>query len=355
MAINAKIDNISYPGIETIKVGGKEIALEESYVGSVAINKNGTHDVGGYKNAVVDVPTTGITPSGTLSITENGTKDVTEYAKVNVNVPSSGGGGITYEDIADGSAYNVTALYLTGTAIDDFSFGHKSIISATGPNITKIGQYALAWTSVGGSVLKSVSFPLCESVDSFAFSWCDRLEDLELPSCERIGNSALQYCRTLTGLDLPACVNIGSSAFLSCSALTEISAPKATNIGASAFSSCKSLVSITLPALANVENSLFSSCSNLKTVDFCADVIEFSGTSVFASCTALDTIIIRASSMAANKYGASLFGSTVSQAKTIYVPAALLDAYTNDEKWAACVQSVGVTFAAIEGSEYDNA
>lgn len=63
----------------------------------VSITQNGTttEDVTNYASAeiTVNVPSSGITPSGTIQITENGTFDVTQYASAEVNVSGGGGGG----------------------------------------------------------------------------------------------------------------------------------------------------------------------------------------------------------------------------------------------------------------------
>lgn len=62
------------------------------------IAANGTYSAqddsaDGYSSVTVNVPSSGITPTGSINITTNGTHDVTNYASAVVNVPTSGGGG----------------------------------------------------------------------------------------------------------------------------------------------------------------------------------------------------------------------------------------------------------------------
>lgn len=98
--------------VDDIETGG----VTPTGTKQVSITQNGTttEDVTNYASAeiTVNVPSSGITPSGTIQITENGTVDVTQYASANVNV----GGGISLETLnvlqngttnaPNGTAYN---------------------------------------------------------------------------------------------------------------------------------------------------------------------------------------------------------------------------------------------------------
>lgn len=65
---------------------------------------------------VNNLPSTGVTPTGTLNITENGTHNVTNYASANVNVETgvdwdAGGGDVAFAvQSVSGVSYNFTAL-----------------------------------------------------------------------------------------------------------------------------------------------------------------------------------------------------------------------------------------------------
>lgn len=80
--------------LSTIGTGGDSSATLITKI----INANGTYSAqddsaDGYSSVTVNVPSSGITPTGSINITTNGTHDVTNYASAVVSVPTSGGGG----------------------------------------------------------------------------------------------------------------------------------------------------------------------------------------------------------------------------------------------------------------------
>lgn len=83
MAINAKVDSVVYKGIEKISAGGKTVELSEVYSGSKVITENGTYNIAGKNEVVVNVPTEGSGGSldvyiegETIIFTENSTASV---------------------------------------------------------------------------------------------------------------------------------------------------------------------------------------------------------------------------------------------------------------------------------------
>lgn len=74
------------------------------------VTTNGTYtassdNADGYSSVTVNVPSSGITPTGSINITTNGTHDVTNYASAVVNVSS---GGIETENIIPEQSINCT-------------------------------------------------------------------------------------------------------------------------------------------------------------------------------------------------------------------------------------------------------
>lgn len=379
MAINAKVDNTTYEGIEKITAGGKTVELTEVFSGSKVITANGTHDVSGYAQAVVEVPTEstgGNEPTGSINITTNGTHDVSGYAQAVVNVPQE---GYDVDDFCNGNTliFNKAENVETSvTRIRDYAFAGMRMNKVTAPNLTAFSKR----TFIGNTNLTEVDapevtdfngnevfldctklvkahYPKVTSVYSTysnMFSGCTALVDVNLDGMTDIREGFFNNCKALANISLPS-LKAGYTAkvFYGCTSLTNVNMPLfAGAIGISMFENCTSLEEISFPSATRFDaQGCFKGCTALKKVDLGENCASVASTRPFENCTALETVILR--------YNGVVTGNTntfanAAQAKTVYVPAAQLEAYQADSYWGGAAQtSQGVTLAVIEGSEYE--
>ncbi|MDO5011036.1 MAG: leucine-rich repeat protein [Intestinibacter bartlettii] len=156
------------------------------------------------------------------------------------------------------------------------------------------------------------------SIDSFAFSRCSSLTNIELSDgITSIGNGAFSNCTNLKSFKLPEGLTfLGDNAFLGCNSLTNIKIPNGiesirygtfancqnlkdvqipdsvTNIGQAAFSHCTNLKNIQLPqSLTGIQPEAFEGCNSLTNITIPGSV-KVIGTVAFASCTNLEKIEI---------------------------------------------------------------
>ena len=347
MSINAKVDGVAYAGIEKITAGGKTVELEQTYEGSQSITANGTYDIGGKAEVVVNVPTGGAAPTGTLSITENGTYDVSDYAAAQVNVVEAG--SISIDTVVMGnlvSQNQAVVLADTTTKVAPGIFYQGGVGSIVGNGVETVGDYAF----YNASRLRTVDFPKVKTINGFAFRQCNSLNSVNLPLCETIKDSAFNMCTALTSISLPACKSIGNGAFQNSNALASISVPSVTGIGQSSFHGCEALTEIVLPALTVLGNTAFQKCSTLALVDIGPGLTKIAGNGVFTNCAALATVILRSATRVEKPY--AIFSGT-SGAIKVYVPSALISEYEAASDWANEISARGITFVALEGSDYE--
>lgn len=177
-------------------------------------------------------------------------------------------------------------------------------------------------------------------------------------------------------------------AFAQCTALTSIGNPTVAEIKSSAFRSCSGLVTAELTTLkqSHTATDVFRYCTKLKTITLHfthTGTISLSGNYVFANNAVLETIIIDAPNASAFNwnttwqfYGSDAFRKIVLRpsfvvnltggansnglgglynnptASTIYVPQSLISSYQAASNWST-LYNMGVTFAKIEGSQYE--
>lgn len=136
--------------LSTIGTGGgsssptlvtKEITSNGTYIAS-----NDSAD--GYSSVTVNVPSSGITPTGSINITTNGTHDVTNYASAVVNVPTSGGSTPSatkhtiHFDFSDETDTDIDVYYddaLLTTMIQEYTpitYGSKTVTLAQFDGVT---------------------------------------------------------------------------------------------------------------------------------------------------------------------------------------------------------------------------
>lgn len=130
-----------------------------------------------------------------------------------------------------------------------------------------------------------------------------------------------------------------------------------TTIERNAFSDCTNLLMIVLPKVTGRVQYLLSGCTKLQTVDIGHNTGDLS-TYAFQNDAALTTIILRKSSIVAMQGGVTLFNGTPfangGSGGTIYVPSDLIASYKTATNWSTIDGYGTITWAAIEGSQYEN-
>lgn len=207
--------------------------------------------------------------------------------------------------------------------------------------------------------------------------YCEDDVTVEYVKPSGVGEDLLEkrILRTLTSYSNSTITSVGPQSFYLYSPLVEVDFPNVTTVREQAFQGTK-LTSIFFPnALCN-SNSFascssaitavvgkfgsdrtFSGCSKLQKVDICLQTNV--GARTFESCSVLDTIIIRSTTICPMTQAASdvfrlatkfLSGGSGGE---IYVPEALIDTYKSATNWSTLDGYGTVTWKKIEGSYYE--
>lgn len=248
---------------------------------------------------------------------------------------------------------------------------NNSLTSYSNDSITTIRSYGLAYLTN----LTSVSLPNLQTINSYAFYNDANLDfgDSEFPfprAKGSIGAYAFRYCYGLKGeITLPTAVtSLGNYTFANCYNMTKFTALGAvTSIGAYTFQGATGKIAkvteIHIPngtsAIALNQNfgsaTAASACQHLEICD--VGKAKSISTNTFANCYKLQTLILRYTSVC-TLANVSAFLNTPMRGRggltgTIYVPSALVETYKTASVWSTLYGYGYVTFAAIEGSEWE--
>ena len=139
--------------------------------------------------------------------------------------------------------------------------------------------------------------------------------------------AAFSGCSKLATIDLSNITEIKAEAFRNCTELSiEVIIPNVANILKQTFANTK-ITKLVAENIVTIESSAFDSCASLKEVDLGASVQSI-GWGAFSGCSALESVIVRATTPPSLAAEAFKFSSC-----PIYVPDASLEAYKTATNW----------------------
>lgn len=240
----------------------------------------------------------------------------------------SGGGGISVDDLVQNLAPSGAITLGSGvTEIKDYSLYGAPITSISGANVTKIGANALGNTNI--TSITDANFPKL-GVDS---TWsvmlkCTSLQHIELTGTRISLASGSDALRNNTGLitaKFPnAAKNVGSITY----------------VGAYCFAGCTNLILADCGYVASISRNAFNGASKINTIIFrSSSVVSLSNINAFSG----------------TRFANGGAGGT------IYIPKSLYDHlgdnsssdYKNASNWSTIDGYGTITWAKIEGSEYE--
>lgn len=234
-------------------------------------------------------------------------------------------------------------------------------------NITNLSDYAFSGCSALALTSLSGRF---SAINSYTFADCINLALTSLPEgIINIYSSAFANCYKLALTTLPSTVTyIGQFAFQRCEGLTSIYCNGAiTTLNINSFNGNSthpmSLTSVRFPNM--VTSSLSYAFGNSTAAQACQflELADIGSTAsiaanAFANCYALETLVLRKSDAICTLSNVSAFLNTPmrgynSKTGTVYVPSALISTYQTATNWSTLYNDGTITFAAIEGSDYE--
>lgn len=220
-------------------------------------------------------------------------------------------------------------------------------------------NYGVGNVVTSATRLYPYEFSDCTGMTSFVGDSVYRMSALTNLSSSGVGQYVFSGCTNLQSVSLASMITCGSGGyqFYNCTSLNDVYMPLG-NIGQHMFEGCSSLVRIAIQSgnsASNMNGYGFNNCTSLEIVDL-GDIIK-TGSSEFAKCSSLRTIILRRTSAITALSNVNCFTSTPYASGgiggVIYAPSSLIDTYKAATNWSTIDAYGTITWLPIEGSIYE--
>lgn len=200
--------------------------------------------------------------------------------------------------------------------------------------VEEIGLYSF----YGANKLTVADFSSARSVRDYAFSGCSNLARVNMPNVVSVGVQSFNNCPKLSSVNMPGITQIPNNCFAN-SGLTEVNFPIVDRIDYDAFNGCLFSEAV-FPSVTSIAQYVFRKNKNLVRLDF--PVLSEIRAYYNFSDTPLSTLILRNEYMVCTLENTNAFSGTkiASGEGYIYVPRALVSAYTTATNWSAYADQI---------------
>lgn len=252
-------------------------------------------------------------------------------------------------------AINALTTYsntVTGASDTTLSEAVATLASGYGGGSVDWGAVAQGDEPQGALVLN-----MTKNFRQAAFRGCTGITSVEIasiPNNQTAASDAFYGCSALVSFDFGNLYGIGGSMFRDCTSLAKVESANVKRLNGTYSFYNTAITRACFPNLTGLTGRAFEHATYLVLADIgSSDTVQ---ANLFKDCTALRTLIIRRSTMAAlNGWNADVMGGIYNNptASTIYVPSSLKSTYQTGANWSSAY-SAGVTFTALEGSPYES-